>query len=166
MSEITPGASPPRLIRARKNEETVMNRSIVSTLCLTLLLIISFSDSADASDLKAANAWVNMPILDEAPPAYFVIQNRGTSVRKIVGGTCTGCQSIEIHRAVLKDGAMVSEVLPEWEIPAGGAVAFAPRGIFLALVGVKDLNEGDKISISIELEDGEKVEFDADVREE
>ncbi len=141
-----------------------MFRSIASASVLVSLVL--FAASATASDLKVANAWVNMPIFDEPAPGYFVIQNRGDKPRKLVGGSSPRCEKIEIHRAVVKDGAMTSEALDEWDIPAGGAVAFIPRGLFLMLVGSKDLSEGEKIQIELEFADGEKLGIEAVVREE
>ena len=141
-----------------------MFRSITSASVLVSLVL--FAASATASDLKVANAWVNMPIFDEPAPGYFVIQNRGDKPRKLVGGSSPRCEKIEIHRAVVKDGAMTSEALDEWDIPAGGAVAFIPRGLFLMLVGSKDLSEGEKIQIELEFADGEKLGIEAVVREE
>ena len=141
-----------------------MFRSITSASVLVSLVL--FAASATASDLKVANAWVNMPIFDEPAPGYFVIQNRGDKPRKLVGGSSPRCEKIEIHRAVVKDGAMTSEALDEWDIPAGGAVAFIPRGLFLMLIGSKDLSEGEKIQIELEFADGEKLGIEAVVREE
>ncbi len=141
-----------------------MFRSITSASVLVSLVL--FAASATASDLKVANAWVNMPIFDEPAPGYFVIQNRGDKPRKLVGGSSPRCEKIEIHRAVVKDGAMTSQALDEWDIPAGGAVAFKPRGLFLMLVGSKDLSEGEKIQIELEFADGEKLGIEAVVREE
>jgi copper(I)-binding protein len=141
-----------------------MLRSIVSLSVLHLLLL--FPLSAAASDLKVAKPWVNLPIFDEPAPAYFMIQNRGDKPRKLLGANSPRCEKIEIHRAVVKDGAMTSEALDEWEIPAGGAVAFMPRGLFLMLSGAKDLAEGEMIPIELEFADGEKLQIDAVVREE
>ncbi len=141
-----------------------MLRSIVSVSVLLLLLLLPAS--AAASDLKVAKPWVNLPIFDEPAPAYFMIQNRGDKPRKLLGANSPRCEKIEIHRAVVKDGAMTSEALDEWEIPAGCAVAFMPRGLFLMLSGAKDLAEGEKIPIELEFADGEKLQIDAVVREE
>ncbi len=136
---------------------------ILVSVRLSLLLL---PVSATASDLTVANAWVNLPILDEPAPGYFMIQNRGKKPRKLVGGSSPRCEKIEIHRAVVKDGAMTSDALEEWEIPAGGAVAFMPRGLFLMLIGAKDLSEGETIPIELEFADGEKLGIEAVVRDE
>ena len=141
-----------------------MLRSIISVSALLSLFLLPVS--ASASDLKVVKAWVNLPILDEGAPGYFMIQNRGDKLRKLVGGSSPRCEKIEIHRAVVKDGAMTSDALDEWDIPAGGAVAFMPRGLFLMLIGAKDLLEGETIPIELEFADGEKLGIEAVVRDE
>jgi copper(I)-binding protein len=45
--------------------------------------------------------------------------------------------------------------------PAGGAVAFVPRGLYLNLAGLETLAAGESITIELEFADGEKLEFDA-----
>ncbi len=141
-----------------------MLRSIITLSALLLFLL--FPMSVSASDLKVAKPWVNLPILDEPAPAYFMIQNRGSKPRKLVGGSSPRCEKIEIHRAVVEDGVMTSQVLEEWEIPAGGAVAFMPRGLSLSLIGANDLSEGETIAIELEFADGEKLPIEAVVRED
>jgi copper(I)-binding protein len=116
---------------------------------------------AAASDLVAANARIEVSEGDTPATLYLVIQNRGEEARKIVGGNCTGCSSVEIRIAVLEDGAMVPSVLPEFEIPAGGAVAFAPRGLSIALIGLSDVVSNDEVAVELEFADGEKLVVDA-----
>lgn len=138
---------------------------LVATLLLVAPLLL-VATPALASDLRVANGWISMPILDEDPPVYFVIQNRGAETRTIVGASSAACERMSIRRAVVKDGQMASEGMDEMAVPAGGAVAFAPRGLFLRMSGVKKLSEGEAVSIELELADGEKVAFEAIVKDE
>ena len=121
---------------------------------------------ASASDLSVGNPWIDLPVFDEDPPLYLAIQNRGNETRRIVGGKSPRCERIEIHRAALKNGEMGSEKLDGFEIPAGGAVAFAPRGLFLVLVGAEELEEDEEVPVDLEFADGEKLSIRAVVREE
>ena len=56
---------------------------------------------------------------------------------------------------------MDSEKLDRMDIPAGGAVAFVPRGLYLNLVGLESLAAGETIAIELEFADGEKLEIEA-----
>ena len=149
-SDDTPTRTPTRVIGA------------TFVAVLTLLL----ASSATAGDLQVANGWISLPILDEDPPLYFVIQNRGTETRTIVGASSPACEAISIRRAMVKDGQMASEGLDEMAIPAGGAVAFVPRGLFLRLSGTKKLAEGEAVPIELELANGEKLGFEAIAKDE
>ena len=134
-------------------------------LFLVLVALLLLPSVAAAADLKVANAWATLPQPWENATAYFIIQNSGKEARTIVGASCEGCDYVEIVRAVLKDGVMDSEKLEEMEIPAGGAVAFVPRGLSLNLVGLASLAADEKVKIELEFKDGEKLDFDAAGRE-
>lgn len=129
-------------------------------------LALSAATPAAASDLKVANARTTVPDAYENATAYFVIQNKSSEARTIVGGTCSGCDWVEIHRAVLKNGMMDTEKLEEMTIPAGGAVAFVPRGLSLELVGLEKVSEGDAVQIELDLKNGEKLAFEATAKDD
>ena len=140
-------------------EESMVRRAFLIAACSFFFL----APPALSSDLVTANARVSPPFPGEEAVLYFVIQNRGANARKIVGGSCTGCTGLEIRRDMLKDGAMVPAVLPEWEIPAGGSVAFVPRGLSIGLIGLSEISEGDLVSVELEFADGEKIAVEAEV---
>jgi len=140
---------------------SILYRSVSSILALLVLLAVP----AAATDLMAANGRIALPIDDEAPSLYFVIQNRGAKTRRLIGGSCSGCGAVEIRRATLQDGMMIPKRLTEWEIPAGGAVAFAPRGLSIGLIGLSGLSEGATVPVELEFADGEKIVLDALVQE-
>ena len=135
-------------------------------LLLLSTFVSLFAMPAMASDLKIVNGWVSEPIHNEDPPAYFVIRNSGSETRTIVGASSPRCESISIRRAALQNGQMGSEVMDEMAIPAGGDVAFVPRGLFLELASPETLEEGETVPIELEFANGEKVSFDAIVKDE
>jgi len=151
------------------SKELFMPRSIRRFLVFFLFLGCSAMPPAQApvpaSLLAVANGRIQLAARDTNPSAYFVIQNRSAEPRMIIGASCAGCEEVEIVRAVLREGAMASKILVEWEIPAGGAVAFAPRGLSLSLVGAKDLVAGDIVRIELRFANGENLPFDAEVRD-
>lgn len=118
--------------------------------------------SASAAEaLRVANGRVELPIGREDPSAYFVIQNRSSETRTIIGATSARAESVALRRATVRDGRMASEALPEMAIPAGGAVAFAPRGLFLRLMNAEPLAAGETVPIELVLKDGGRVAFEA-----
>ena len=140
-------------------------RSRFGSLALFLLLLLA-ATAAPADDLQVGNPWVSLPILDEDPAVYFAIANRRDAPRKITGASSPRCERIEIHRAAVQDGVMGSIELEEMEIPAGGAVAFAPRGLFLKMIKAQSLSEGENVPVELELDNGEKISFEALVKDE
>jgi copper(I)-binding protein len=131
------------------------------TLLPSLLALLLLPAAATASDLEIANAWATLPEAWENSSVYFVIQSKSKKTRTLVGASGSCCDFIEIRRAVLKDGAMDSEKQDKIEIPAGGAVAFVPRGLYLNLAGLETLAVGEAVTIELEFADGGKLEFDA-----
>jgi copper(I)-binding protein len=131
------------------------------TLLPSLLALLLLPAAATASDLEIANAWATLPEAWENSSVYFVIQSKSKKTRTLVGASGSCCDFIEIRRAVLKDGAMDSEKQDKIEIPAGGAVAFMPRGLYLNLAGLETLAVGEAVTIELEFADGGKLEFDA-----
>lgn len=133
----------------------------IRALLITIALSLVLPSIAASSDLEVANAWASLPEPWENSSAYFIIQNKSSKVRTIVGASGSCCDWIEILRAVVKDGVMDSEKLDKMEIPAGGAVAFVPRGLSLNLVGLESLAAGETVAFELEFADGEKLEIKA-----
>ena len=135
------------------------------TLLVATLLVLAgglIPSAALASDLRVANGRVQMPLSDEAPSAYFVIQSRSEETRTIIGASSPRCESIAIRRTAIVDGRWGSESMPEgMSIPPRASVAFAPRGLFLRLMSADALTEGESIPIVLEFADGEELAFDA-----
>jgi copper(I)-binding protein len=137
-------------------------RTICAALLVSLAIAAAVVAHADEpSEIRVANPKVIVPESWENATAYLVLQNKGKTARKIVGGRCSGCDGIEIRRAVFRDGRMESEKLEEMEIPAGGAVAFVPRGLSLSLVGLNEVEEGATVAFELEFADGEKLPVEA-----
>jgi copper(I)-binding protein len=130
---------------------------------LSFSVVLGLPLAVSANDFKIANAWVSLPAPYENPSAYLIIQNRDSKIRTITGGGCAGCDWIEIRRVAVNDGVMGSEKLETMAIPAGGAVAFVPRGLYLSLVGLSGLEAGSQLPIELEFANGEKITVEASV---
>jgi copper(I)-binding protein len=136
----------------------------IRLVCAAILLAAT---PALASDLVVANGRIPLPILDEPPSVHFAIQSKSAETRTIVGAHSPRCESIEIRRTAVVDGQWDSVPMPEgMPIPPGGAVAFAPRGLFLQLNGAEALAAGDSVPIVLELDGGEELAFDAVVQDD
>ena len=123
---------------------------------------------ASADDIKIVNGWIEAPLFDgDEPPVYFTIMNKGAAGRKIVGASSPHADSMELRRAAMVGSTMGSEKLDEFEVPGGGgAVAFVPRGLFLRMIGPKEMADGDKVEVVLEFADGGTASFQAVVNDE
>ena len=134
---------------------------------LLALALCLFASAASASDLKVANGWISLPIGKEDPSAYFVLQSRTKKTRTIISATSARAESVSIRRTAVIEGQWGSEGMPNgMAIPPNGAVAFAPRGLFLRLMSAETFAAGETVSIVLEFADGEKLPFDAVVKDD
>ncbi len=136
------------------------------SLRMIILLIATslpaFASIATADDLRIANGRVSMPIGGEDPTVFFVIQSKSKETRTIVGASSPRSESVSIRRTAIVEGQWGSEAMPDgMAIPPGGAVAFAPRGLFLRMMSAEKLAAGDVVPITLEFANGESVSFDA-----
>lgn len=121
--------------------------------------------AADESEIRVFKGRVTLPIGGEDPTAYFVLRNGSAATRTIVGASCDCAEDVSLRRtAVNEEGQWSSEGMPGgMPVPAGGDVAFVPRGLFLRLMSARDLTEGETVEIVLEFANGEKVPFPATV---
>lgn len=141
----------------------------IVTMLVVMLCPLAWTTHAVAeeSEIRIANGWIRMPIGGEDPTAYFVAQSRSPSTRTIVGASSERCASIAIRRTAVIDGQWGSEGMPDgMAIPPMGAVAFAPRGLFLRMSGADTFSPGDEVPIVLEFANGERVGFDAVVKDD
>lgn len=139
--------------------------AIAFTLAIALVAATPLARAGEG-DIPIGNPWISLPIYDEAPRAYFAMQNPTARPLRIVGATSPRCREIGIRITTFEGGTEGAKALKEIEIPAGGAVAFSPRGYFLELIGSETLAERQRVPIELELADGTKVRFEAEVRDE
>ncbi|MEM9176589.1 MAG: copper chaperone PCu(A)C [Myxococcota bacterium] len=139
---------------------------IVALLLATFILATTGALPAVAEDgeIKVFKGRVTLPIGREDPTAYFVLRNGSKATRTIVGARCDCAESVSVRRtAVNEEGQWSSEAMPAMPVPAGGDVAFVPRGLFLRLMSARALTAGETVEIVLEFEDGGEVPFEATV---
>jgi len=139
-----------------------------TTILATGLLTLLVAAAASANDIKVFKGRVILPTAGESPSVYFVLRNGSTETRTITGASCECAESMSVRRtAVTDDGQWGSVGMPEgMPIPAGGDVAFVPRGLFLRMMSPTGLEAGGKVEVVLEFGDGEKVPFEAVVEED
>ncbi|MBD3670587.1 MAG: copper chaperone PCu(A)C [Gammaproteobacteria bacterium] len=125
---------------------------------LGIVATIAFTQSAHA--IEVSGAWIR-----EAPPSarmiggFMVIRNNSKQDVFLVRAQSKRVEHIEIHRTVHEEGMARMVRQNEVKIPANTSVTFKPGDYHLMMAAPKPpLKAGDKVNITLEFNEGEKVD--------
>ena len=140
-------------------------RRRVHWLCSAALWLLAGAVPA-AADVAVRDPWIA-----EAPPgamaaaAFMLLENDGAEPRSAVGAESAACERIEFHRSEIEGGIARMVEQNSLTVPAGGSLALEPGGTHVMLIRPVALHAGDRVQITLELDDGEKLAVEAVVRE-
>ena len=140
-------------------------RRRVQWLCSAALWLLAGA-APGAADVAVRDPWIA-----EAPPgamaaaAFMVLENDGAEPRSAVGAESAACERIEFHRSEIEGGIARMVEQNSLTVPAGGRLTLEPGGTHLMLIRPVALHAGDRVQITLELDDGEKLAVEAVVRE-
>ena len=130
----------------------------IFTLLAALLLPTCYAEAHDFTKgpLTIASPW-SMELPPNAPTiaAYFVISNAGPDADRLIGVDSPIAGAAQLHEHVNKDGLMKMQQVPTVDIPAGGAVTFAPMAYHVMLLDLKDrstLTDGQTFPLTLHFE--------------
>jgi copper(I)-binding protein len=133
-------------------------------LCFALVLFVS--GAVSAQEIEVDQAWIREPPPGTNAAGYMTIHNPGGVSRQLTGVRSDAAERIELHRTIVEDGVARMHPVDAVEIPAGGQVAFEPKGLHLMLIRPVPMKEGDEIELVLELDGDEYVAVQAPVRRE
>lgn len=129
-----------------------MRRSTIAFLLLGAALTAHAGSSIEIRD-----AWIRHMAGDRPMAGYFALDNKSEEDRRLVGASSDAFGAVHIHETVEKEGTMRMQPVRAVTVPAGGRVEFRPRGHHLMLMQRRqELEVGDKVSITLEFDDGER----------
>ena len=113
-------------------------KTLVSLLALTFSLAPSFAKDIKLGDLTIENPWVRAtPKGADVGAGYLTIRNDGAFADRLTGISADFAR-VQMHEMKMSNGVMeMRERLDGLEIPAHGAIKFAPGGDHLMFVGLK-----------------------------
>jgi copper(I)-binding protein len=118
-----------------------------------------------AGELDFHDFWVaETPPGAMATAGFARIANSGDAPMTITGAESSSCKRVEFHRTETSDGIARMTRQSQLTVPAGGELELAPGGTHVMLVGPTPLKAGERVSITFDLEGGEKLTREADVR--
>ena len=122
--------------------------------------------NAQNADVVARDAWARMPLKSKMDTALFmVVENHTAQSRAIVSVSPDDAASAELHQMTMTKMMMVMTPVSQVSIPAKGKTSFDPNNFHVMLFGLKTRPAiGDKIHVTLKLDDGTNVPVEATVR--
>lgn len=138
----------------------------VSRLALGGALWLALGAAASADGIEVRDAWIRQPPPGGSAAGYLTLANHGDTARELVGVRSDAAERVELHRTRVEDGVARMRRVESIELPAGGEVVLAPRGLHLMLIRPRALKEGDEVELKLELDGDELLSTRATVRRE
>jgi len=141
----------------------------VVSLFIALWGILSPFSSAytdESGQVIITDAWVR-----EAPPGapvmggYLTMKNIHDEDVVITGSKSSMFKNVEIHKTKIVDGIARMAHQTQLHLQSGSSMKFEPGGLHLMMMMPNGaINKGDIIDITLQLETGEEVQFQAPVQ--
>jgi copper(I)-binding protein len=144
-----------------------MRPSLAAPLLGLLIVLVSpptMTDDAPAVTVTDAYARA-VPPGQPNGAVYLTLTNHSAQPRTLVAATSPNAQAVELHSHIHEADMMRMRRVERIEIPAGGSVSLEPGGLHLMLIGLKgDLQPGDQVGLTLDFDDGSKLQVPAPVR--
>jgi periplasmic copper chaperone A len=130
------------------------------------VFLFSSTLSAQNADVVTRDAWARVPLPSKMDTAvYMVVENHTPQSRTIVSVSSDAAAAAEMHQMTMTKMMMVMTPVSQVSIPAKGKTSFDPNNFHIMLFGLKTRPAvGDKIHVTLKLDDGTMVPVEATVR--
>lgn len=118
--------------------------------------------------LVVNDVWLRKPAGDRNVAAVFaIVENHGMAPQAIVGVASSAAEKGELHEMQRTGEMMRMSPVARIDVPAHGRVELKPGGLHVMLFGLKKTPmAGDKVPLTLTLEDGTTVAVEAAVRQD
>ncbi|MHA4871140.1 copper chaperone PCu(A)C [Duganella sp. PWIR1] len=121
---------------------------------LSLLLMAALPALAQVT---VGEPWVRATVAAQKATGAFMTLTSTQNV-KLVGVSSPAAGIVEVHEMKMDNDMMRMRQIPALDLPAGKPVKLAPGGYHLMLLDLKQpLKDGDKVALTLEIEDAQKV---------
>ena len=132
---------------------------------LSLLLLAALPALAQVT---VGEPWVRATVAQQKATGAFMTLTSAQGAR-LIAASSPAAGAVEVHEMKMVDDVMRMRQITALELPAGKPVALSPGGYHLMLLELKQpLKDGDKVALTLEIEDAQKVRskivIDAPVR--
>ncbi len=136
-------------------------------LCLAVYANPALAHDYAIGPLKIGHPWARAtPPSAKVGGGYLSIENTGSELDRLVGGSTEAAARLEIHETSLSDGIMrMREMTEGVPIPASTKVELKPSAVHLMLVDLKaPLKQGDKVKATMVFERAGSVAVELQVQ--
>jgi copper(I)-binding protein len=143
----------------------VVRKGLLVGVCALLgLSLVAGCVGVETTDVEVEEPWVRAAKEGQNTAAYMVI-NSGMQDR-LVGATADVASTVQIHESIMEgDVARMRELPNGIPIEPGETVTLEPGGLHIMLMDlVKDLDEGDTVTLTLQFENRTNMTFEAPVR--
>lgn len=113
---------------------------------------------------RVEQAWVRLPAAEGRPGAAYFTLNGGESGDVLLAVDSPHVATIELHESRTEGTAMAMRPVDAVEVPAGGSVALASRGLHAMLFGIsEDVVAGGTLPLNLRFDSGRDVQVEAQV---
>lgn len=139
--------------------------SVVLVSALSLFSATIFAATA-ADSLTIVDPYVRaVPPGQSVSACFMSIKNSSATAHAIVKASSDISKVVELHTHTHENGMMMMRQVEKMDIPANGETTLQPGGLHIMLIGLhNELKLDQKVSITLEFEDGSKKEISAPVR--
>ena len=133
----------------------------------TVLLDDGVEDAV--ANVTVEDAWARTnPLNPDSGSVYVILTSDTDDAILYADVDFSIAMSTEVHETLTAaDGSTTTQMVEPVPLPAGQPVAFEPGGLHIMLMGlVEPLVAGNVVSVTLTLESGNLVTFDAEVRED
>jgi hypothetical protein len=135
--------------------------SLRAALLVVAMLVGRASSAADGIAIDNATARPTF-VSNGVSAAYFVIRNSSSAPDRLLAAKSPLANITEVHTIIREGEVMKMRAAGPVEIKAGETLAFAPGGLHVMLVGVKDkLEVGARVPITLVFEKAGERTFEA-----
>lgn len=130
------------------------------------LAIYLSASCAFAASVTSSDLWLRESVPGAENGAGFgTLHNPTDQDVVVIAAASSAAADVELHRHVHRDGQMSMEHIAALTIPAGESVELKPGGYHIMLMQLHEpLQTDDTHSLSLRLDNGERIEFSVKVR--
>lgn len=122
-------------------------------LGLLLVLVLS-ACSTTPGDIEVHNAWVRPTLQGENAAVYLTLHNHTDADADLLSVSSEVADMIDIHQTTMENDVMQMSMLTSLPIAAGEEINFAPGGLHIMLVNVKqELVLGEHMGLVLHFKD-------------